>query len=171
LRDSVTLLRNSPEVREHHQVILELMSPEIPITGDADRLRQVFWNLAQNALRAMPAGGTLAIRAQKPEGGGGRITFQDSGPGMTEEEKAQLCQPFHSRFKGGTGLGLSIVFQIVEDHGGTIRFESSPGRGTRVILDLPPDEMGGQDGKDGAEDGARAAGHNGSANSIMVESI
>lgn len=138
LQDSVTLLKNSPAVLERHRVELYLASGQIFIDGDADRLKQVFWNLAQNALRAMPAGGTLQISARNEEDGGGQIVFEDNGTGMTEEEKAQLFQPLHSGFAGGTGLGLSVIFQIVEDHKGKIHFESEKGRGTRVTLYLPP---------------------------------
>ena len=138
LHDSVLLLKNSPEVRDKHRVELNIATQQIPIFGDADRLRQVFWNLAQNALRAMPSGGTLTVAARAAEKGGGEIMFQDTGTGMTEEQKANLFQPFHSSFAGGTGLGLSIVFQIIEDHRGKIHFDSEPGSGTRVTLYLPP---------------------------------
>jgi two-component system, NtrC family, sensor histidine kinase PilS len=138
LTDSVTLLENSMEVRERHTVRLDVADRQIRVLGDADKLRQVFWNLAQNALRAMPAGGILAISAKATQDGGAEIVFQDSGAGMSEEEMAQLFQPFHSNFCGGTGLGLSIIFQIVEDHRGKIHFESEKGRGTRVMVYLPP---------------------------------
>lgn len=137
LRDSVLLLKNSPEVRDKHAIELRIASGQIPITGDADKLRQVFWNLAQNALRAMPSGGQLTIEARTAPDGGGEVAFQDAGTGMTEEQKAHLFQPFHSNFTGGAGLGLSIVFQIIEDHRGKIHFDSEPGRGTRVVLNLP----------------------------------
>jgi two-component system sensor histidine kinase PilS (NtrC family) len=137
LHDSVLLLKNSPEVRDKHAVKLSIAAQQIPILGDADKLRQVFWNLAQNALRAMPSGGTLTITMQTAENGGGEIIFQDTGIGMSEEQKAHLFQPFHSSFAGGSGLGLSIIFQIIEDHRGKIHFNSEPGRGTRVTLQLP----------------------------------
>jgi two-component system sensor histidine kinase PilS (NtrC family) len=138
LHDSVLLLKNSPEVRDKHRVELKMTEQQIPILGDADKLRQVFWNLAQNALRAMPSGGTLTVAAKAAEKGGGEILFRDTGTGMTEEQKANLFQPFHSSFAGGTGLGLSIIFQIVEDHRGKIHFDSEPGNGTQVTLYLPP---------------------------------
>jgi two-component system sensor histidine kinase PilS (NtrC family) len=138
LQDLVTLLRNSPEVRDRHEVELRLDGRGVPIVGDANRLKQVFWNLAQNALRAMPDGGKLTVAAAAAEDGGAEIRFQDTGTGMTEEEMAQLFQPFQSAFSGGTGLGLSIIFHIVEDHGGTIHFDSEKGRGTCVTLRFPP---------------------------------
>jgi two-component system sensor histidine kinase PilS (NtrC family) len=138
LRDSVTLLKNSPEVREKHRVDLRLAAERIPAVGDADKLRQVFWNLAQNGLRAMPAGGTLTIAARETGDGGSEIDFEDAGTGMTEEEKSRLFQPFHSGFAGGAGLGLSIIRQIMEDHRGSIRIDSEKGRGTKVTVHLAP---------------------------------
>ena len=137
LSDSVTLLKNSREVRDRHEIGLQFAGPLAPVNGDADRLKQVFWNLAQNALRAMPSGGSLKITAGPANDGGVEIMFEDTGAGMTEEEKAQLFQPFCSNFGGGTGLGLSIIFQIVEEHRGKIRFDSEKGRGTLVTLSLP----------------------------------
>ena len=88
----------------------------------------------------MPEGGTLTIQIATAQDGGARITFQDTGIGMTREEKENLFQPFHSGFKTGTGLGLSIVFQIMDDHKGRISYESEKGRGTTVSLYLPPQE-------------------------------
>ncbi len=137
LHDSVTLLKNSPEVRNKHAVELRLEDPQIPMVGDADKLKQVFWNLSQNALRAMRSGGSLIIAARATADCGGEVVFQDSGGGMTDEEKAHLFQPFHSGFAGGTGLGLSIIFQIVEEHLGKIHFDSEKGRGTTVTLTFP----------------------------------
>ncbi len=137
LQDSVTLLRNSTEVREKHKVVLDLKANDLPILGNENQLRQVFWNLAQNALRAMPGGGTLMIEARRTDEGGGQIVFQDDGIGMDDEELKLLFQPFNSSFPGGIGLGLSISFQIIEDHNGRISVESRKGRGTRVTIHLP----------------------------------
>ncbi len=137
LKDSATLLRNNPEVRDKYKVRLRLETGQIKILGNADQLRQVFWNLSQNAIRAMKGGGTLTIGAARTEDGGAQLTFEDVGVGMSPEEQEQLFQPFQSGFQGGTGLGLSIVFQIMEDHGGKISFESEKGKGTKVILNFP----------------------------------
>jgi two-component system sensor histidine kinase PilS (NtrC family) len=137
LRDTATLLQNSPEVTQKHSIELNLEIGGVTVMGNPSQLQQVFWNLAQNALRAMPAGGTLTIRAHEAEDGGAKIVFEDTGLGMTREEQEQLFQPFHSKFAQGTGLGLTIVFQIVEDHNGRISFESEKGRGTKVTLSLP----------------------------------
>jgi two-component system sensor histidine kinase PilS (NtrC family) len=137
LRDSVTLLRNSPEIRGKHSVVLDAEARIMRIHGNADQLKQVFWNLALNAIRAMPNGGALKIRARKTLEGAGQIAFQDTGVGMTQQEKEQIFQPFHSGFKGGLGLGFSIIFQIMEDHQGKISIDSEPGKGTEVSLWFP----------------------------------
>jgi len=137
LRDSVTLLRNSPEIRDKYSVNLNIEAQAIRIFGSADQLNQVFWNLAQNAVRAMPKGGELNINIRKTSDPVGQVVFQDSGIGMTPKEKEQIFQPFQSGFTGGLGLGLSIIFQIMEDHQGKISFETEKGKGTRVSLNFP----------------------------------
>ena len=137
LRDSVMLLRNNPEIKGKHSVTLNVEAQSIRILGSADQLNQVFWNLAQNAIRAMPNGGELKINIRKSSEGLGEILFQDNGIGMSQEQKDQIFQPFQSGFKGGLGLGLSIIFQIMEDHRGKISFESEKGKGTKVSLTFP----------------------------------
>jgi len=138
IRDSITLLQNSPGARDKYKIAFQQQAARLPISGNANQLRQVFWNLSQNALRAMPSGGPLTIAASKTDEGGTKITFQDTGIGMSQEEQERLFQPFQSGFAKGTGLGLSIVFQIMEDHGGKISVDSEKGRGTSVTLYFPP---------------------------------
>jgi two-component system sensor histidine kinase PilS (NtrC family) len=137
LRDSVALLQNNPEIEDTHSVHLNIEAPSVEILGSADQLKQVFWNLSQNALRAMPNGGALKISIRKASGETGEICFQDNGIGMSEEEKERIFQPFHPGFKGGHGLGLSIIFQIIEEHRARISFESEKGIGTKVRLCFP----------------------------------
>ena len=137
LRDSVTLLENSPDVRGRHRIVLNLEARQIQVMGNTSQLQQVFWNLSQNAIRAMPDGGTLTIAARETEDGCGEIQFEDTGIGMTQEEMDQLFQPFQSGFPGGAGLGLGITFQIIEDHRGKVAFESVKGEGTTVTLRFP----------------------------------
>jgi len=141
LKDSVTLFKNSPEIRGKHAVVLSVEEQMIRIQGSTDQLNQVFWNLAQNAIRAMPNGGELKIGARKNLEGWGLIEFEDSGVGMSPREQEQFFQPFNSQFKEGFGLGLSIIFQIMEDHRGKISFESEKGKGTRVSLSFPPEDV------------------------------
>lgn len=111
------------------------------ILGDAGRLTEVFVNLLNNAIDAMPTGGTLAVRASSnPElGGGVRVEVADTGSGIPPEQLPRIFDPFFtSKEPGrGTGLGLSISHGIVKDHGGQIRAESRPGAGTLLVVTLP----------------------------------
>ncbi len=139
LKETSTLFENNPSAQNKHSVVLNLETPQAVVRANPDQLKQVFWNLWQNAIRAMPDGGTLTIKVRKVDDGGAQVIFQDTGVGMTQEEKENLFQPFHSGFSGGTGLGLSIVFQIVDDHKGKISYESEKGHGTMVTVYLPAD--------------------------------
>ncbi len=137
LEELVRLLRNSPGLGPGHQVLTDYAAGELPCLVDVNRMKQVFWNLATNALRAMPDGGRLAIAAAPAPGGAVRLTFSDTGRGMTPEEVRDFFRPFRSRFDGGTGLGTAIVYRIVKEHGGKVSVESQPGQGTRVTLTVP----------------------------------
>jgi two-component system, NtrC family, sensor histidine kinase PilS len=138
LRDSMTLLENNPNIRNKHTMVLNLEAQEICVSGNTNQLQQVFWNLSQNAIRAMPGGGILTVAARAAGDGGGEVQFRDTGIGMTREEMDRLFQPFQSGFAEGTGLGLSIVFNIIEEHHGRISFDSEKGKGTTVTLSFPP---------------------------------
>jgi two-component system, NtrC family, sensor histidine kinase PilS len=137
LHETFTLLRNSPEIRDSH--VLEEDLPQMPVVAyaDAAQIRQVFWNLARNALQAMPEGGTLRAELQRKTTGRLRITFEDTGRGMSPEQVEHLFEPFSSTTAGGTGLGLSIVYQIIREHGGTINVRSREGHGTTITIELP----------------------------------
>jgi two-component system sensor histidine kinase PilS (NtrC family) len=137
LHETLTLLRHSPETRADHAFDEDY--PGEPVVADADPagLRQVFWNLARNALQAMPEGGTLRVELRRTEHGRVRVTFTDTGQGMSPEQVERLFEPFSSSRTGGTGLGLSIAYQIVRDHGGTISVRSREGHGTTIIIELP----------------------------------
>jgi signal transduction histidine kinase len=69
--------------------------------------------------------------------GGVRITVEDNGPGMTEEERGKVFQPFYTNKAQGVGLGMPIVKRLVELHGGEVRIDTAGGRGTTVFVDLP----------------------------------
>ena len=146
LRETFALLRHSPELRDGHRLEEDL--PEEPVLAPADavRIKQAFWNLARNALTAMRDGGTLRAELRRSERGRARITFSDTGRGMTPEQVERLFEPFSSSTDGGTGLGLSIVYQIVRDHGGTINVRSREGHGTTITVELPASERGANGG-------------------------
>lgn len=147
LKRTFTLLRHSAEIHES-QIIKEEV-PETPLLIDADseQLQQVFWNLARNALQAMPKGGTLTANVQQRLPDRLRIAFTDTGRGMSPEQVEHLFEPFSST-TGGTGLGLSIVYQIIRDHGGTINVRSRLGQGTTITIELP---VGGDDNRKSGE--------------------
>ena len=100
-------------------------------------------NVIQNALEAMPQGGLLSVIAERgprpPDGGPGgvRILVSDTGAGMDSRTLSRLFEPYFSTKESGTGLGLSIVRKTVEEQGGGLEVTSSPGSGTKIILDLP----------------------------------
>lgn len=105
------------------------------VLGDGDRIKQVFWNFGENALRAMRNGGTLNVSLTAMHGEW-ELTFADTGPGMTPQQTEKIFEPFQSGFEGGTGLGLAIVYQIVQAHEGRVWARSQPGRGTTFVLRL-----------------------------------
>jgi signal transduction histidine kinase len=131
---------------ETGQVCLETaFDPRLPmIAGDADYLQQVFINLINNALDAMPAGGSLRITtvtAPSNNGGGPQavVDVADTGCGMPRETQAHIFEPLYTT-KGrgkGAGLGLVVVSHVMQEHGGQIEVESEPGQGARFRLRFP----------------------------------
>ena len=117
------------------------MPPE-PVTAlaDAEAFRQVFRNLARNALNAMPDGGTSRGEVKWTDTGNVCVVFTDTGRGMSPAQVERLFEPFSTSTSGGTGLGLSIVYQIIRDHGGTIYVRSREGHGTTITIELPRTE-------------------------------
>ena len=146
LNQTFTLLRHSPEVKANQELEVDLGNAPLSADVDAEQLRQVFWNLARNALQAMPEGGKLSAQLRGNAGGRLRITFSDTGCGMAPEQVEHLFEPFSST-TGGSGLGLSIVYQIIRDHGGTINVRSREGQGTTITIELPIGEREGKGGQ------------------------
>jgi two-component system sensor histidine kinase PilS (NtrC family) len=136
LRQTFTLLRHSPELKESQKILEEIPATPMFVNADAEQMRQVFWNLSRNALQAMEQGGTLRAAFGANSNGRVRITFSDTGCGMSPDQVEHLFEPFSST-TGGTGLGLSIVYQIVRDHGGTINVRSRERQGTTITIELP----------------------------------
>jgi len=108
---------------------------EAQVLADGDRIKQVFWNLCENAVRAMKEGGTLTAGVEFV-GEDCQIAITDTGTGMTPQQIEKIFEPFQSEFEGGTGLGLALVYQIVQAHEGKIWARSKPGQGTTFILRL-----------------------------------
>ncbi len=136
LSETLDLLQNSPELSADHKIERQIVPASFTLAGDADQIRQVFWNLVRNAVQAMARGGTLRVTAE-PDGDSYRIRFIDSGRGMSEADQRRLFQPFRTNFPSGTGLGMAISYRIVQEHGGEIDVASSEGVGTMITVSLP----------------------------------
>lgn len=120
------------------ELVLESAVPRL--IGDADRLRQVLVNLLLNAAQALTAGGQIRITLAK-QGDYARLLVDDNGPGIADEQKDRVFDPFYStKEKGkGTGLGLAICRKLIEEHGGQIAALDSPLGGARFEISLPCD--------------------------------
>jgi two-component system sensor histidine kinase PilS (NtrC family) len=136
LQETLLLFKNSPEVKESQKIALTSDVEAMAFHGDPDQIKQVFWNLCTNAVKAMPTGGTLRIHCQD-NGRHYLISFEDTGHGMKVEELQQLFEPFRSNFPKGLGLGMAISYRIVNDHGGKIDVQSTFGKGTSIKIFFP----------------------------------
>jgi two-component system sensor histidine kinase PilS (NtrC family) len=105
------------------------------VFADGDRMKQVFWNFCENAVRAMKKGGTLTVGIEE-FGTDWQVTFADTGPGMSPQMVEKVFEPFQSQFEGGTGLGLAIVYQIVQAHEGKVWVRSKQNQGCTFVLRL-----------------------------------
>jgi two-component system sensor histidine kinase PilS (NtrC family) len=136
LAETLDLLRNSPELTATHIIEDEIVPPSYTIVGDSDQIRQVFWNIARNAVQAMPNGGTLRVTTAAASDHY-NIIFNDNGRGMNDADQRRLFQPFRTNFPSGTGLGMAISYRIVQEHGGRIEVTSHEGAGTSITVSLP----------------------------------
>jgi two-component system sensor histidine kinase PilS (NtrC family) len=136
LEDTLTLLEHRL-VAENTGIRIErnLKFREAPTLADGDKIKQVFWNFCQNAVRAMTNGGTLTVSLESI-GEDWQINFADTGRGMTPQQSEKIFEPFQSGFDGGTGLGLAIVYQIVQAHEGKVWARSKLDEGTTFVLRL-----------------------------------
>jgi signal transduction histidine kinase len=130
LSDTLTLLEGRPsDITIEHS----FSHPVALAEGDGDKLKQVFWNLASNSIRAMDGSGMLTVTLD-PFEGNWRIRFMDTGAGIPPQLIEKIFEPFQSGFEGGTGLGLAIVYRIIQAHGARITVRSEPGKGTEFTL-------------------------------------
>ena len=151
IREMFKLLKHSPDVKDVHELADNSGSQAVTIAADPSQLKQIFWNLARNAIQAMPDGGRLSVGLETIPNNRVRITFEDTGQGMSPEQVEQLFEPFANSTSGGTGLGLSIVYQIVRDHNGTINVRSLEGQGTTITVELPQESRPALPANDPAE--------------------
>jgi signal transduction histidine kinase len=136
--DAFSFLEHQPMFRG---IALEKkLSPDLPeITADANQLSQILMNLLLNAAQASPSGGVITVAAQKVKFAESvEIVVSDTGDGIPVDVLPHVFEPFFTTKRGkGTGLGLSITHAYVRSHGGDIRIDSLPTRGTNVRITLP----------------------------------
>jgi two-component system sensor histidine kinase PilS (NtrC family) len=136
LEDTLTLLENRHQSGAAPMTVERKVNVSEALAAvDGDRIKQVFWNICENAARAMPDGGRLIV-SLADAGEYWRVSFADTGRGLDSQEIEKIFEPFQSGFDGGTGLGLAIVYQIVQAHDGKITAQSSPGGGAEFVLEL-----------------------------------
>jgi len=151
IEDTLTLLEHRLTA-ENSGIKLQRTFPksEAWVLADGDKLKQVFWNFCENAVRAMKSqsqpqsktgvhaknkGGVLNVVLAE-RGSDWEMSFSDTGPGINPQQTEKIFEPFQSNFEGGTGLGLAIVYQIVQAHEGKVWARSEVGKGTSFVVRL-----------------------------------
>ncbi len=148
--DAVRLVRNRAEAAG--LTLTVEFPPHLPeVEADYRAVKQVLLNLLSNAIKFTPRGGRVTVRAEgrmDPLGERIRVTVQDTGIGIAQDDLARLARPFeqvenqHSKTTQGTGLGLALTKSLVEMHGGALDLQSAPGEGTQVSFSLPIRQAG-----------------------------
>lgn len=129
LTDVVTLFKVG-----HPKIKITCNVKEFSVLGDAEKLKQVFWNIMTNSAEEMNDEGEIDIFSELTEDSY-KIYFDDTGPGFIEKNLDKIFDPFFSTKKRGTGLGLALVYRIVTKHGGKIKAMNTE-KGARIIIDF-----------------------------------
>ena len=142
--ETVALIKHDGCVHDAQIVAVQHDEHAPIIQADPDKMKQVFWNLATNALQAMPSGGQLTISTARRRVVSGtrsgdivEVAVQDTGVGIKKEDLNKIFFPFFTTKPDGSGLGLATAQRIVDQHGGWIRVDSEEGKGARFAVCLP----------------------------------
>lgn len=139
LEETATLLGHSSEVLPEHEIVLDTPDTPVHMFADPNQMKQITWNLARNALQAMPSGGKLVMSLARNGSGEVVMAFRDEGVGMPVGEGSKVFEPFSGSFERGSGLGLAIVYRIVKDYNGVIQVDSVASQGTEISVHFPLD--------------------------------
>jgi signal transduction histidine kinase len=130
------------EAEKHNvRVLVETVDEQLAVNGDAAMLRQAMMNLAINACQAMPAGGTLRLKAAPAAKNRVELRVEDTGVGISPEHLDRIFDLYFTTKDHGTGIGLSMVYRIIQMHDGEIEVQSTPGSGTTFKVSLPRAEQ------------------------------
>jgi signal transduction histidine kinase len=134
--EEIFLLIESKSLLENVE-LCRCYAKSLPLVSvDSAQVKQVFLNLATNAIQAMPSGGQLTI-STSTKSGKAVVRFSDTGCGISEPQLLKIFDPFYTTKEQGTGLGLTISYRIIEHHNGRLSVESVLGKGTTFIVEFP----------------------------------
>jgi signal transduction histidine kinase len=136
IEETLMLLERDAAALNKHRIERKFAAGSLRVRADRDAMKQVLWNLCNNALRAMSGGGVLTVGLSASPNWV-HISIRDTGPGLDAGMAARAFEPFQSGFVGGTGLGLAIVYQILQAHQGRIRVGTAEGGGAEFVVELP----------------------------------
>jgi nitrogen-specific signal transduction histidine kinase/CheY-like chemotaxis protein len=125
-----------PKASAANVLVRTAIEPGLFVRGDRGNAWSIVWNLATNAVDALPPGGTVELRLRRLDNAA-LLVVEDDGPGMAEDQQRRIFEPYFTTKSTGTGLGLSMVEQAVKAVGGSIELHSQPGRGARFSVSLP----------------------------------
>lgn len=136
LKKAVSLLSMDAEA-SGVQMVTDFPEVLPMLNADEDKLNQVFLNLFLNSIQAMTGGGTLTVSTEKTDEESIKVVVTDTGCGISAENISRVFDPYFTTKPEGTGLGMAMSAKIVEEHGGSITFESEEGKGASVIVEIP----------------------------------
>ncbi len=137
MKETLTLLKASGGLPGKIEIKGNYKTSKISYYGNNNQFKQIFWNILNNSVKAMPEGGLLSINFDIINKHNVLLRFADTGFGMKEEDRGRIFDPFFSGFEKGQGIGLSVVRRMVGDYNGRINVVSAAGKGTEISIILP----------------------------------